>query len=583
LQELAMAIGARIVRLFDSTASSAPVRAIEVHALFEDAIVEVAHLSNPTAGATTALTRALVGGGAAAVGLAFVGFFRALAEVARIHRAWEAWDSAGNPHNAFALPPDNGSVFDGFAAALLLLGLYALMHGVYRRFSERGPRDFTIGPDPKARVNMPAEYLPVAAFPLVRSTGRDFELAFTNAMSGDLVVDGQTLSLAELAQSGRAQASSDLPGAHVWPIADHARARLTLAHNTFLIASVPAPRRHEAPLRIDWATHAYTGATGLTVLLFLLLVRTIPADLQSLSLDAFNRDRRFAQFTIAPPDERSAPLPDWLRKNANQAAGGRGQRAEGSEGRMGKKTSHNQSGLYAIKGPKDNVDPRLAKQLAAAQAQTSGVIGILKANQGTQVASIFGRDTALGNDAQDVLSGLSGTQIAEAYGTDGSGLVASGKGGGGPGEATIGLDRLGTVGKGGRGGHESGYGPGGAGVLVGRHASAPEVVPGTAAVRGSLDKELIRRVIRRHLNEVKFCYEKELLRQSSLYGRVTTQFTVGGNGQVLAAVVQGSTLNDSAVEQCIVQSVRRWQFPKPEGGGIVIVSYPFVLKAAGAE
>jgi hypothetical protein len=35
------------------------------------------------------------------------------------------------------------------------------------------------------------------------------------------------------------------------------------------------------------------------------------------------------------------------------------------------------------------------------------------------------------------------------------------------------------------------------------------------------------------------------------------------------------------VENCVVQSVRRWEFPKPMGGGIVIVSYPFNFTAGG--
>jgi hypothetical protein len=39
------------------------------------------------------------------------------------------------------------------------------------------------------------------------------------------------------------------------------------------------------------------------------------------------------------------------------------------------------------------------------------------------------------------------------------------------------------------------------------------------------------------------------------------------------------------VENCVVQAVRRWEFPKPLGGGIVIVSYPFNFTAgdAGSE
>jgi metallo-beta-lactamase class B len=100
---------------------------------------------------------------------------------------------------------------------------------------------------------------------------------------------------------------------------------------------------------------------------------------------------------------------------------------------------------------------------------------------------------------------------------------------------------------------------------------------GSAHARGNLDKEVIRSVIRRHLDEVKFCYEEELVRQPGLAGRIMVQFTIAASGQVVASVLQNSTMGNARVETCTVEAVRRWQFPKPLGGGIVIVSYPFVL------
>ena len=48
----------------------------------------------------------------------------------------------------------------------------------------------------------------------------------------------------------------------------------------------------------------------------------------------------------------------------------------------------------------------------------------------------------------------------------------------------------------------------------------------------------------------------------------------------MASIVQSSTLGNPGVEQCIAGAVRRWEFPKPQGG-IVVVTYPFVLKSAG--
>ncbi|MBK9259510.1 MAG: AgmX/PglI C-terminal domain-containing protein [Polyangiaceae bacterium] len=97
-------------------------------------------------------------------------------------------------------------------------------------------------------------------------------------------------------------------------------------------------------------------------------------------------------------------------------------------------------------------------------------------------------------------------------------------------------------------------------------------------VRGSLDKEEIRRVVRRHLNEIKFCYEQGLTRRPDLEGRLVVKFTIGKTGSVVSAIIQDSTLGDRQVEQCIASAVMRWVFPKPAGEGLVVISYPFVLK-----
>jgi TonB family protein len=555
-------------------------RSIEVNAMFEDAIIEVQHLTNPQAGTVSGATKGLLGSGLLALAIAFITFVVAYVQVGAVRKAWEAWDASGKPHNEFIVPRE-GPFLDILVVVCLLYGVYAVFHGLFKLFGERGPRDFTIGPDSTTLFNTPGEYLPVGSFPLVHSTGTDYELLFTQQMSGDVTVNGQTIPLAQLASQGAHQ-SSTVHGAYAWAIPNGARAKIDLGQNTFLVSSVAPPRAYPAPINVDWGQQAYTAATALAVMLFLFMVYSIPPDPKSLSLDAFMNDKRFAQFLIKPPEEKEEQIPDWLKKKSNDEAGGKGKRHKGEEGKMGKKTSKNKTGLYGLKGPKDNPDPHLAKMLAEEQAQKAGILGLIKSQEGSHLASIFGRDSALGNDAENVLGGLVGTQIGEAYGVGGLGLVGSGKGGGGTGEGTIGLGNLGTIGKGGGGGNGSGYGRG-AGGLGGRRAHAPDVVPGTAQVRGSLDKEIIRRIIRRHLNEVRFCYEKELMHKQDLYGRVMIQFTISGTGQVVASVVQNSTMNNPNVEQCIAQAVRRWEFPKPQGGGIVIVSYPFVLKAAGAE
>jgi RNA polymerase sigma factor (sigma-70 family) len=110
-----------------------------------------------------------------------------------------------------------------------------------------------------------------------------------------------------------------------------------------------------------------------------------------------------------------------------------------------------------------------------------------------------------------------------------------------------------------------------------RPATRPDTIPGQPVVTGSLDRDTLRRVVRRHINEVKWCYEQEMTANPRLEGRVEIQFTVGAGGAVVDSALKSSTLGNPRAESCIVRAARRWSFPEPEGGGTVDVTYPFVL------
>ncbi len=525
-------------------------RAIEVLSLFGSTVLGARHLTDPSGGKPSPLTYARLAIGGALILGALVATVIGYAGVAAI----------------------------GFVVGT---GIGVL---AWLRFQEqRQPPDFSIGDDPRASFHAPADTLPLRLFPLVRSTGNDWSLVIAPGMTGDIATGGAETDLAQMIASGRARPSAAVSGSHEWPIAADAHCTVALGENTFLVSSV-ARARAIAPLGLrhrDWTGDMYNGISFGAHALVLLLMLMIPPDAKSLSLDLFGADQRLIKFLVKPPEQKEEEMPEWLKKGPDDP-GGKGQKHKGDEGKMGSKKSKKKEGLYGLKGPKDNVDPHLAKRLAEQAAQSAGVLGLLKNPQGSHIASIFGRDSALGLDAENALGGLIGNQIGEAYGVGGLGLVGTGRGGGGTGEGTIGLGTLGTIGKGGGGGDGAGYGRG-VGRIGGRRARAPDVIPGQAQVRGSLDKEIIRRIIRRHINEVKFCYEKELIANPDLHGRVTIQFTISGAGSVVASVVQQSTMGNSKVEQCVAAAVMRWQFPKPTGGGIVMVSYPFLLQAAGGE
>jgi TonB family protein len=105
----------------------------------------------------------------------------------------------------------------------------------------------------------------------------------------------------------------------------------------------------------------------------------------------------------------------------------------------------------------------------------------------------------------------------------------------------------------------------------------PDTIPGRASVRGKMDPDVVRRIVRRHINEMKFCYEEGLRAQPAMAGRGVVEFTIDATGAVIGSVLQSSTLDNATVENCLVTAVRRWKFPEPEGGGSVVVSYPFVF------
>ena len=107
-------------------------------------------------------------------------------------------------------------------------------------------------------------------------------------------------------------------------------------------------------------------------------------------------------------------------------------------------------------------------------------------------------------------------------------------------------------------------------------AASPELV-GDPIILGSLDKSLIDAVIKRNMNQIRYCYQRELTLNPKLQGKLTVKFIIAKDGTVSSATIKSTTLENPAVEDCVTGRFMRFQFPEPKGGGIVIVSYPFVF------
>src|SRR5262249_57884042 len=132
--------------------------------------------------------------------------------------------------------------------------------------------DYSIGADGCARVAVAPGAVPLPCFPLVRvDEAGDFELTFTERMSGSLTVDGATQPLEAMGRT-----SVLVGGARALKLAAGARAWVKVGGATFHVANVPAPRRQPRAGAVDWARQVYLGSITLVVSAFLFLVYAIP-------------------------------------------------------------------------------------------------------------------------------------------------------------------------------------------------------------------------------------------------------------------------------------------------------------------
>jgi TonB family protein len=437
-------------------------------------------------------------------------------------------------------------------------------------------RSFTVGAARGADAPVNPAYLPASAslpggHALVEPVAGGFAINLAPAMHAELQTSVQVLPLRP--DFGHAEAPLALPA--------DARVRVTCGEVVFDVyaaepAAAVARPRFGADLREGGR---YTLGVALTFLALLLIVRAIPEDPQSLSGDNLARLRWLSPTITIPLDINS---PEIDSKIANKVPGGGGSAAaKGPQGQAGDKHSKQPVGRRAVAG---RVAPKDAQE-AAGDVRRNTLLSVLDGQMTGSAAEVFERREALGPDAQTIIGQLEGTTIASAYGVGGLHTIGSGAGGGGTGERTLGLGGFGTLGK--YGGDGPGTGPGrgygtGVGTLAKRQPKTPEILIGDGHVQGgTLDKEIIRRIVRRHLNEVKYCYDQALAKQPKLDGRIVVKFTIAGTGQVLASFIQSTTLGSPAVEMCVANAVKRWDFPAPRQGGLAIVSYPFTFSPAG--
>ena len=451
------------------------------------------------------------------------------------------------------------------------------------------PRTYYVGEsdgkDDPVDYLMSAEGIGTQRMPVVVANGMDAAAVIPPGATGSVTIGDETTTFEELEAAGKLQPCPEYSGAKQFALPAEASVRVEHKEFVFMTKATSAARRVGVGRAAIFAAAgtgvlAYIAGTVSVTGALLTAMYFSPPYTPALNVDLLAQDSRLMEFLMESPETVEEEEVEWLDQAEDEDSGGEGERHEGEEGQMGEESSEKTNNRYAIEGEVD--EPEMAREEQREEARTAGILGTLATMTGSwnSPTSPYGADVAVGSDPMSAMGALMGDQAGSNFGFGGLGLRGTGRGGGGTGQGTIGLGNIGTIGHGGGGGSGQGYGRG-AGGLGARAARVPRIRSGAADVRGSLSREVIRRVVRRNIQQIRFCYEQQLAARPDLEGRVTVTFIIAPTGAVQTSLLASSTLGNATAEQCIVRSARRWSFPAPEGGGIVRVNYPFMLSQQG--
>ncbi len=107
---------------------------------------------------------------------------------------------------------------------------------------------------------------------------------------------------------------------------------------------------------------------------------------------------------------------------------------------------------------------------------------------------------------------------------------------------------------------------------LGRRRRAEQVKVEALTVKGGLAKEIVRRINRRHINELRYCYQKERQKKPDLAGAVVLSYTIAPTGRVSSAALGATTTGNAKLDRCVAKAVRRWLYPKARDGKPVQVT-----------
>lgn len=578
----------------DAQAHGSGEHTLEVVALYAGTPRGVHHLRSPSSGRIRPLSAAMLAMGLLlAVGGA-IAFFSQIWSVRRqvAHRARviEFIKERGLPEK-FAPAVRSRPQLEVGGAAAFAAGLFLLMFGGFRVREERRPACFRIGEDPRADYPAPSAGLPSPCFSLVSADGQGYRAHFTPAMEGEVTYpDGSVVALPDLARQGLAPLDA-ATASYAWPIPEGATCRVELGASVFRLRAVPRgegvdeqPLSKRALAALSSPLSLSTVGSASVLGAFLLLMQLSPAGSDSLEADSVSdtSHRRIRELQKSAERDRAAkPKPE--RPKPPKTPPRTAQRTDPKAPRT--PATHVDERFRAV--ATNATRPGVGSGPSQGDARRAGIAGVLS-SPSLNLSSMFSRDSAISRDAEDSLAALTGHTYGSGDPLDGLGEGGRAGNPNGAGGISLGGSPFGKIGKGGEGAFQNGVPmPGGVAIgprVPGHKPGQPVVFPDSRAeVLEGIDGDTIKRVIRRYLNQIRYCYQSRgLATNPRLAGEVRVAFLITGQGKVVKAQIASSTLHSPSTEQCIVSHVYGWRFPKSTGR-TAYVKYPFRFRPSGGR
>lgn len=409
------------------------------------------------------------------------------------------------------------------------------------------------------------------SWPLFELKGSQYHLVFSDKMDGRVSVDDNNIDFASLKAQELAQKQGDR---YRLALTDSSRGRVQFGPDLTIlfhfVAAPPVAAKPELPVSAKGGWVKSIEPVFTTVLTVSFLIHAL------MTIVVFNvepppppsKEEVLRAIARVQPPKIETPEPDIPDKPDPNKTGNKApkkeQKKDEGDGEQAKEKSKGKPDSAAAARAAEARRKAVREQIAG-----KGLLAMIGStgagDSDSAVGNVFGSGSAIGGDLQNALEGTSGVGVA----TGGGDITRRGSGGGGGGGAAdIGGLSAGGGGKVGTGGKKVAK-------VTGRvRADAIEGLDGT------IDKKGVARTIRRRQQAFQQCYESALKSNSKLSGKLVVEFVIDENGRVREATVIKDGLGSTEVSRCVIGTLKRLRFPKPEDGEVTITN-AFVFQPGG--